>query len=162
MAYLDCGVSAATNIATSDLQDFFYFRTELCKSSCVPSKASSALRPVWSIVGTEFKFVPEQHWVSLHNLSWSSRFLNQMGSLCLFHSSELSWKRGLIRHSSTLQKGCDGAHSGSPAQHCFLGDDGADSCVGPIFDALAGWFHSLPCINSHSPSGYSQEVLVTR
>lgn len=37
---------------------FFYFRTELCKSSCVPSKVHSSLDPVWSIVETEFKFVP--------------------------------------------------------------------------------------------------------
>lgn len=36
----------------------FYYRTDLCKSSCVPSKVHSALGSVWSIVGTEFKFVP--------------------------------------------------------------------------------------------------------
>lgn len=49
-------------------------------------------------------------------------------------------EQGLIQHSSTLQRGCDGLHSGSPVQHCFVGDDGEDSCIGPICDALTGWW----------------------
>lgn len=45
------------------------------------------------------------------------------------------------RVSSTLQRGCDGVHSSSPAQHSFVwGKDGADLYIGPICDALTGWW----------------------
>lgn len=36
----------------------FYYGIDLCKSSCVPLKVHSALGPVWSIGGNQFKFVP--------------------------------------------------------------------------------------------------------
>lgn len=50
-------------------------------------------------------------------------------------------EQGLIQRSSTLQRGCGGVHSGSsPAQHCFVGDDGADLYIGPICGALTGWW----------------------
>jgi len=35
-------------------------------------------------------------------------------------------------------------------------------CCWELFDAPATQFHSLPCINSHSPYGYLQEVPMTR
>lgn len=40
------------------MQDFLTVTTELCKSICVPPKASSALRAVWSFAGTGSEFVP--------------------------------------------------------------------------------------------------------
>lgn len=73
-----------------------------------------------ALLGQDLSLFPEQHWVSLHSLSWSSWFLSPMGSL-----SVSVW----------------GAHLAEESQKsCVCGDDGADSCVGPIFDALGGWW----------------------
>lgn len=49
------------------------------------------------------------------------------------------WNR-VSYNTPPLQRVCDGVHSGSPAQQCLVGDDGADLCIGPICDALTGWW----------------------
>lgn len=115
---------------------FFYYRT-ICAN---PGVFLRRYIQLWVLCGAllelSLNLFPEQHRGSWQCLSPSSLFLSEMRSLCWFHSSG----KGLSQHSSTFQRGCDGVHPGSPAQHSFVwGYDGADLYIGPICDALTGW-----------------------